>query len=105
MAKADLTVMASLLGGHVTRVEASIGPAVIGIGDGFMEAPSQSAHPYLIHPRLLIEGEHPPQRLLIGGDDLLPSPRGQVRIIQWPPDPMQLGDQLGPALGEGMGGG
>lgn len=58
-----------------------------------------------LHPSLLIEGEHPPQRLFIGGDDLPPSPWGQVGIIQWPSDPMKLRDQFRAALGEGMGGG
>jgi hypothetical protein len=68
-----------------------------------MEAPSQSAQPCSIHLGLLIEREHTPQGLLIGDDDQLPSPRGQVGIIQWPAYPMKLRNQLVPAPCKGMG--
>jgi len=37
------------------------------------------------------------------GTALYRSPRGQAGIIQWPPDSMKLGDQFGPATGEGVG--
>ena len=108
--------MASLMGGHVTGFETSIGPAVSGSvrgtfglvrlrkGDwphrGLFLPPSFDAH--LLEPRLFIQGESPRKRLLIGGHDLLSSPMVQAMIIQYSPDPLKLCEQLGPVWGEGV---